>query len=62
MSCLAFFMSSLAIVPHAFAHGPAGHQEKPAAVDEQAMKAQHERMESFKTAIRGKPVPAAFRK
>jgi hypothetical protein len=51
---LAFFLASLAIGPQAFAHGPAGHQEHTAAaVDEQAMKAQHERMGSFKAAMSG---------
>lgn len=54
MSRLAYFLSCLsclAVVPHATAHDPAAHRENPAAADEQAMKAQHERMENFKTAM-----------
>ena len=50
-SGLGLLLASLALGPQAFAHGPAGHPEKPAAVGEQAMKAQHDRMGSFKAAM-----------
>lgn len=54
VSGLALFLVSLAIVPQTFAHGPAGHQEKPAAaIDEKAMKAQHERMGGLKAVMSG---------
>jgi len=46
-----FFVLSLAIVLPAAAHGPSGHHDTATATQEEAMKAQHERMRSFKAAM-----------